>query len=246
MRHPPPARHLLLSTLAIALTACGVHAPRSGAVPGPEPGPTSVSTSSVQGGTDEATRPETTRPETTLLETAFFERLAAHCGRAYVGRVTVDEPATAQSPFAGKPVVMHLRSCDADTIRIPLHVGQDRSRTWVITRTPTGLRLKHDHRHEDGTPDRSTMYGGDADPVQSVREADGALQVAFPVDAESIAGFTANGLTASVTNTWTLTLGEGRFVYGLSRPGGRRFRLEFDLTRPVPSPPPPWGATDGG
>jgi hypothetical protein len=23
-----------------------------------------------------------------------------------------------------------------------------------------GLQLKHDHRHEDGTPDEVTMYGG--------------------------------------------------------------------------------------
>jgi hypothetical protein len=26
------------------------------------------------------------------------------------------------------------------------------------------------------------------------------------------------------------------FVYELSRPGGRLFRVEFDLTRPVPNP----------
>ena len=31
------------------------------------------------------------------------------------------------------------------------------------------------------------------------------------------------------------------FVYELARPQ-RLFRVEFDLTRPVPAPPAPWGA----
>jgi hypothetical protein len=31
------------------------------------------------------------------------------------------------------------------------------------------------------------------------------------------------------------------FAYELRRPN-RHFRVEFDLTRPVPAPPPPWGA----
>lgn len=225
MRRSTTISPVLLSLLAVSLAACGMHAARSG----PAGGVGREASAPVR--TDEA---------------LFFERLAAHCGRAYAGRVTIDEPASVQAPFGGKPIVMHVRSCDPDTIRIPLHVGQDRSRTWVITRTLTGLRLKHDHRHEDGTPDRSTMYGGDADPAQTTREADGALRIAFPVDAESIARFNTIGLTASVTNTWTLTLGEQRFVYALSRPDGRHFRLEFDLEHPVPSPPPPWGSADGG
>ena len=46
---------------------------------------------------------------------------------------------------------MHVRECSEDAIRIPFHVGEDRSRTWVVTRTANGLRLKHDHRHEDGS-----------------------------------------------------------------------------------------------
>jgi hypothetical protein len=31
------------------------------------------------------------------------------------------------------------------------------------------------------------------------------------------------------------------FAYELRRPN-RHFRVEFDLSRPVPAPPPPWGA----
>ena len=33
-----------------------------------------------------------------------------------------------------------------------------------------------------------------------------------------------------------------RFVYELSRPDGRLFQVEFDLTQPVVLPPAPWGS----
>ena len=35
-----------------------------------------------------------------------------------------------------------------------------------------------------------------------------------------------------------------RFLYELSRPGGRLFQVEFDLSAPVEPPPPPWGSGD--
>lgn len=165
---------------------------------------------------------------------AFFARLQALCGRAYEGRVVTND--AADRDMAGQRLVMHVAGCSADRVRIPFHVGEDRSRTWVITRTPGGLRLKHDHRHADGTSDPVTMYGGDT------VEAGAPARQEFPVDAESIALFEKSGLAASVTNTWALELVPGeRFVYELTRPG-RRFRVEFDLARPVPPPPPPWGA----
>jgi hypothetical protein len=165
-----------------------------------------------------------------------MQRIAQHCGQAFEGRILVDVPATPDDPFAGQRLVMHVRRCDADRIEIPFHVGENRSRTWVLTRTATGLRLKHDHRHEDGTPDVLTMYGGDTtSPGTAIRQE-------FPVDAESIALFQAQGRAASVTNTWAMEIEPGRrFLYELTRPGGRRFQVEFDLTRPIAPPPPAWG-----
>lgn len=166
----------------------------------------------------------------------FLAALRSHCGQAFAGRVVVDTPASANDAFAGKPLVMHVRECDTNTTRVPFHVGDDHSRTWVLTRTADGLRLKHDHRHEDGTSDKVTMYGGDT------ATAGTAQRQAFPVDAESIANFNANGLTASVTNTWAMEIEPGRrFLYELSRPNGRLFQVEFDLSRPVLLPPAPWG-----
>jgi hypothetical protein len=165
---------------------------------------------------------------------AFWSALHSVCDGAFAGSVEV-APA-GDTTFANRELVMHGRECSDDEIRIPFHVGEDRSRTWVITRTDTGLRLKHDHRHEDGSPDALTMYGGDtATPGTAGRQE-------FPVDAESTALFERQGLTASMTNTWAIELEPGqRYVYELARPG-RLFRVEFDLTKPVAPPPPPWGS----
>jgi hypothetical protein len=162
---------------------------------------------------------------------AFLDALRAHCGKAYVGRII--DPQPADTAFARQRLVMHVRSC-GDTVRVPFHVGDDRSRTWVLTRLAAGLRLKHDHRHADGSEDRVTQYGGDA------REGMTAGRVDFAADS-----FTAALLPASRTNVWTMELTATTFVYQLRREGSdRRFRVEFDLTRPVPPPAAPWGARD--
>lgn len=152
------------------------------------------------------------------------------CGQAFEGRlVEGTEPSDAE--IGEQRLVMHVRSCSEDEVRIPFHVGPDRSRTWVITRTAEGLRLKHDHRHEDGSEDEVTQYGGDA------REGGDPLSLDFPADA-----FTAQLLPAAASNIWTVTLEPGEsFTYALRREAtGRRFRVRFDLTKPVPAPPAPW------
>ena len=167
----------------------------------------------------------------------FHAELEKLCGKAFAGRVLVDTPApTGADPFADKPLVMHVRECRAEEIRIPFHVGDDRSRTWVFTRNATGLRLKHDHRQADGDDDTGTMYGGDT------AAAGTATRQEFPVDEYSKTMFLREGLTASVTNTWAIEIESGRtFTYELSRPGGRLFRVEFDLRNAVAAPPAPWG-----
>ncbi|WP_037060853.1 hypothetical protein [Pseudoxanthomonas suwonensis] len=170
---------------------------------------------------------------------AFLAAIAAHCGQAFAGRVVANLPASSTpDSFENQALVMHVRGCEAPQreLRIPFHVGEDRSRTWVLTRTATGLRLKHDHRHADGSPDAVTMYGGDT------VDAGTASRQEFPVDAESVAMFEREGLAASLRNTWAMEIEPGRkFVYELARPDGRLFQVEFDLTAPVDAPPPPWG-----
>ncbi|HEX6323777.1 MAG TPA: D-aminoacylase [Vicinamibacterales bacterium] len=160
---------------------------------------------------------------------ALWNALQAMCGKAFEGRM-VEGTEPGDKAMEGQRMVMHVRGCTKDELRIPFHVGDNRSRTWVITRTPTGLRLKHDHRHEDGSEDAVTQYGGDS------RTADG-LSVDFYAD-----DYTAKLLPVSASNVWTMAVVPGKtFTYGLRREAmNRRFRVEFDLTRAVPAPPPPW------
>lgn len=160
---------------------------------------------------------------------AFWNALQPLCGKAFAGKlVEGTEPSDAE--IGRQTLIMHVQQCSASEIRIPFHVGENRSRTWVLTRTNTGVRLKHDHRHEDGGEDRVTQYGGDA-------RTDGrARSLEFPADE-----FTAKLLPASATNIWTMAVDETTFTYALRREAmGRRFRVDFDLTRPVPLPPKPW------
>ncbi len=179
----------------------------------------------------------------------FWNALSSHCGKAYAGGLVSEDAADAD--FVGAPMVMHVRECDDARIAIPFHVQTDgewdRSRTWLITRNDAGgLRLKHDHRHEDGEPDAVTMYGGDT------AEAGTAQAQTFPVDAESIALFEREELTASVTNVWTVEIDpadgtNGTFAYQLRRtveggaPEDRHFRVEFDLSDEIEAPPAAWG-----
>ncbi len=169
---------------------------------------------------------------------AFLAAVAAHCGKAYAGEVVEDNPAPAgEDPFAGKRLVMHVRGCDdpSQELRIPFHVGDDHSRTWVLSRTEHGLRLKHDHRHRDGSPDAITLYGGDSKPPGTAQRQE------FPADTDSVAMFRKADMLASTHNTWAMEIEpDEQFVYELTRPDGRRFRVVFDLTRPVAEPPAPW------
>jgi hypothetical protein len=164
----------------------------------------------------------------------FFANLSTLCGQSFAGRVVTHDAADAA--MSSERLVMHVRECSAEEIRIPFHVGENRSRTWVITPTDAGLRLKHDHRHEDGSEDALTQYGGDSAGAGSATRQD------FPADDFSKTLFRANNIPASVDNTWSVEVEPGQlFAYQLQRPG-RYFRLEFDLSAPIEAPPAPWGA----
>lgn len=166
----------------------------------------------------------------------FFTALSGLCGKAFAGRIAANTPPQPNDPFEGRQLVLHIRTCETDRVLVPFHVGEDRSRTFVITRLADRLRFKHDHRHKDGTSDVLTMYGGETLSVGT------ATRQEFPVDAESKALFTREKREVSNTNTWAMEILPGKMLaYELSRPG-RLFRVEFDLTTPVALPPAPWGS----
>jgi hypothetical protein len=174
-----------------------------------------------------------TRPASPAAQ--FLDAVAAMCGNAYGGHIAANDPAAPNDPFAGQALVMHVRTCEEGRVLVPFHVGEDRSRTWVLTLHGDRIRLKHDHRHQDGTEDELTQYGGDSTGPGTANRQE------FPVDQFSIDLFTRTNRTVSNTNTWAMEVHPGRmFAYELSRPG-RMFRVEFDLTKTVPAPPAPWG-----
>lgn len=176
------------------------------------------------------------RTATSLLPAdAFFARLQTLCGHAHAGRLVAHD-ASDLAAFAGTPVA-HARECSMDEVRIPLHVGSNRSRTWVIARTTTGLRLKHEHRHEDGSPDAIDFCGGDSSGAQ----AGSAQRREFPADTASKTMSAAAGMDASIDNVWAIEIDPGRrFVHELRRPN-RHVSVEFDLGEPVAAPPSPRG-----
>jgi hypothetical protein len=160
---------------------------------------------------------------------AFWDGLRELCGNAYAG-LPIHLPET-DTLLAAGPLVMHVRECSDSEIRIPLHVGEDRSRTWVVRRVGSGLEMKHIHRNPDGTEMSNTNYGG----TTSARGTPHRQE--FPADAVSV-----GAVPVRATQWWYLELYPGhRFAYGLFRDRTAVFyRLEFDLTEPVPPPPPPW------
>ena len=155
----------------------------------------------------------------------FFANLSALCGQRFEGRVVTTD--AADTDFASQRLTMHVRDCSADEIRVPFAVGEDRSRTWVITRMGDALRLKHDHRGTDGKPDGLHWYGGMTTAPGTAERQD------FPVDAWSIELFNAWDASVSTTNVWAVEVRPGQtFAYELRR-ANRHFRVEFDLTKPI-------------
>lgn len=176
-------------------------------------------------------------PEEPVAPLGLIEALSVHCGYAFEGEIT-SPPVELDGAFAGQRLVMHVRECFEDEVRVPFHVGDDHSRTWLITRLDDGrLRLKHDHRHEDGSEDTLTQYGGEsvAPPVSS--------RVEFPADQFSRDLFEREDIPVSMDNVWIMEVTDTTFTYTLTRPN-RFFEVTFDLTNPVETPPTPWGWED--
>lgn len=156
-------------------------------------------------------------------EEAFFETMRTFCGEEFYGETTyIDDP---DDEMADAELRIHLAECDENEIRIPFHVDDDASRTWILTMDDEGLLFKHDHRHEDGTPEDITNYGGYAD------HRGDAYHQYFPADEE-----TAEMLPEAETNVWMIEvdLEEMKLIYDLQRHNEPRYRAEFVLQEEAP------------
>jgi hypothetical protein len=164
-------------------------------------------------------------PKSSTPQDLFFQRLSTLCGKSFSGKMIAGNESDAS--FATADLRAHARECNNREIRIAFDVGEDRSRTWIITRTDGGLRLKHRHMLKDGSEDPVSQYGGDTSTAGTPSRQE------FPVDAFSKAMFTKEGRTVSNTNVWAFEIEPGQaLVYELARPG-RLFRVSFDLAKPL-------------
>lgn len=161
----------------------------------------------------------------------FWNQLQAHCGKTYQGEII--SGSSARDGFTGKKLIMHVRSCKENDIRIPFFVGDDKSRTWVLHMDSDKIiSLKHDHRNPDGTEEKLTQYGGRSPNVGLEN-----LQM-FPADAH-----TTRILPKAATNVWWFTIDTDHFTYNLRRVGSERlFTVRFDLNKVMDTPEAPWGS----
>lgn len=145
----------------------------------------------------------------------FMTTLTSMCGQRFEGGLSYAiDP---KSEFAGKLISTQVL-CTESGVRMPVVVGEDRSRTWLFTQPAGGLELRHDHRHPDGTPHAVTMYGGLA------RAGGTGLSQSFMADAHTV-----KMVPGAETNLWTVSLSPDQRVltYRLERHG--KPRAEFVL-----------------
>lgn len=151
----------------------------------------------------------------------FWANLQDLCESAAEGTL-LQAPDAQISPDA--QLVVHFRECGDEELRFPLHVDENRSRTWIFIRHADHLELRHDHRHPDGAEESNTWYGA------TTLEEGSAVRQEFVTDRDGVLG------------GWAVEIVPGRhYTYGTIRDGEWRHHLEFDLQNPVAPPPPPWG-----
>ncbi len=210
-------RSILLAILSVAIGAACARSPRAVPTPQPDGAAESVAVDALD---------------------AYWTNFQTHCGRAFPGRLAVEPPG--DDMLSGdEMLIAHFRDCSEREMKIAFHIERDggaswdRSRTWVLRRIGDQIELRHDHRHEDGSADQSTWYGGFThSPGTANRQ-----------EFEFIDGAPMPG----VWRGWRLEIEPNvRYRYGTVRNGEWRWRVDFDLSSSIPSPPPAWGHSAPG
>jgi hypothetical protein len=164
----------------------------------------------------------------------FWAAMQQQCGNAYPGRLVLEPPG--DDMLTGtEELIVHWRECSDTLLRIPFHIQNetdgswDRSRTWVFLRHASTLELRHDHRHDDGTPDEQTWYG-----ASTVAGGEAGWQEFIRPDRTAEDGSRVG---------WRIEIIPAqRYTYGTIRGDEYTWRVDFNLTAPVTAPPAPWGA----
>ncbi|WP_416878437.1 hypothetical protein [Litorimonas sp.] len=162
-----------------------------------------------------------------LPHAQFASNLVDLCGQTFEGEVVSDDPEDAD--WRDKTLTVGPIDCSEVEVKMPLAVGEDRSRVWTIMPASANkewIKLTHIHTLKDGSPDPVSRYGG-----RTVNDGT-AIRQEFPADEFSKSLFRENGLDASVGNVWALEITPNELLaYELNREG-RHFRAEFNLNDP--------------
>ena len=158
----------------------------------------------------------------TEAEKGFMDNLRSLCGKSFAGEQTY--MAEGRPSWEHYDFVMHVTVCEEDRVHIPFHLSDDHSRTWLFLAEEEGLRFRHDHRYEDGTPEARNLYGGYSDGTGS------AFEQHFPAD-----DYTIELLTDTLNRKWSVIIDEDLewMVYRLSYHGETVFEGKFDLSEPI-------------
>lgn len=156
------------------------------------------------------------------LERAFLNNIAMLCGQTFAGQETFI--AEGRESWADKQFVMHVTVCEDDRVYVPFHLDDDHSRTWMFLVEDGRLRFRHDHRHDDGTPEEITMYGGYADGSGT------SLLQSFPAD-----DYTCKMLPTSCNAMWRVFLSDDlkTFSYQLLYDDELLFEGAFDISNNI-------------
>ncbi len=159
---------------------------------------------------------------TDAQERAFLNNIAQLCGQTFSGGETFI--AEGRESWADKQFVMHVTVCEDDRVYVPFHLDDDHSRTWMFLVEDGRLRFRHDHRHEDGTPEDITMYGGYSDGLGT------SLLQSFPADE-----FTCEMLPTACNAIWRVFLSEDlkTFSYQLHYGDELLFEGAFDISKNI-------------
>ncbi|TVR44265.1 MAG: hypothetical protein EA394_00355 [Bacteroidia bacterium] len=159
---------------------------------------------------------------TNQQERAFLNNIAQLCGQTFAGSETFI--AEGRESWAHKSFVMHVTLCEDDRVYVPFHLDDDHSRTWMFLVEDGRLRFRHDHRHEDGTPEEVTMYGGYADGNGT------SLLQSFPAD-----DYTCEMLPTACNAVWRVFLSDdfSTFSYQLLYGDELLFEGAFDISKNI-------------
>jgi hypothetical protein len=153
----------------------------------------------------------------------FLSHYREYCGQVFAGRSTLVDLGE-DHPLQGARLLMIPEACSGEEVRIRFFVDEDTSRTWIVRRTPDGLHLSHDHRHDDGSEYSQNHYGGYADDRGT------NTKQYFPADERTIRDRPAREI-----NVWSkeFDLENQRYYYRLYLRGELRYEAEFDLSTPI-------------